>query len=455
MLHFNLKKTHTIPGQNVDRLKFSRHSRVICAFGPKFIAIFDYKLNQIGKFLNEDKLEIIRAVEFIKIEPEKVQQIELKNNSNQNLENSKKSQTQAENLPDLNEDTPKSSSNGDISSGSDKICTGNNTKINLEVKHLLAVTGDPGLIKLINLHDPADQTYLKGHGSDVCDLMSHPIHKHLLFSASVDTSLRMWDLRTNRTVCIFGGLCGHEDMVICLDISDDGRWLVSGGSDNCIKLWDLSKYLNKIDNSGEIKYQKDSFSNKQPVIEKCHFPKFSSQVLHKTYINYVKFYGNIILSKNMNNRVSVFVFDGHLESNYEINLKITEKENVEKVEQKSNLKDEKTEQFIESTKITPNSEILSLKKLEKSLVYRNSINSNTTVLSDFKFNDKLIHAFALYKLFAILFDINGVCYSINLESFRLKKLSLRVEGVDDVIIIGDMMYISSNKNTITCYQIFS
>jgi WD40 repeat protein len=56
-------------------------------------------------------------------------------------------------------------------------------------------------------------------------------------SASVDKTLKVWDLTTGQAV---RALEGHKDMVNDVAVSADGRWAVSASSDRTLKVWDLA-----------------------------------------------------------------------------------------------------------------------------------------------------------------------------------------------------------------------
>lgn len=369
---FEFEKKFKFINQRITRVIASPFQKIICAFGPKFLSILDYNLNEHGKIRDEDPHEIIMCVLFLRIK----QDYNIKN-------------------IDWKSQYPESKSE--------------------RFSYLIALAGELGAIKIIDLYVPTAQMILKGHGSRIIDLISHPKHEHLILSSSADTTIRMWNLKIQKTVVIFGGLCGHEDMVLCLDISEDGHWLVSGGSDNCIKVWEIPNGAhNDIEN----------------IPKRIHFPVYSSQVLHKTYINYIKFYGQIILSKNISNRISIFIF-----------------EEMFKDEAKKSLSEQNL--FFKDTlkKHVRNSEI------NGKFIYKNSINSNTIVMNDYKFNDKLIHKFAVYKNLLIVFETSGYCYTLDLNTFQKKAVQKRVENINDVAIIGNNMFLTIGGDTIEYFTI--
>jgi WD40 repeat protein len=55
-------------------------------------------------------------------------------------------------------------------------------------------------------------------------------------SASLDTTLKVWDLDTGEDLRT---LAGHEAAVEAVAITSDGRRAVSGSTDNTLRVWDL------------------------------------------------------------------------------------------------------------------------------------------------------------------------------------------------------------------------
>jgi WD40 repeat protein len=79
-------------------------------------------------------------------------------------------------------------------------------------------------------------TPLTGHAFYVWSVASSP-DRHTLASASLDTTIRLWDMRTRRQ--LGAPLTGHKTSVRSVAFSPDGRTLASGSFDTTIRLWDV------------------------------------------------------------------------------------------------------------------------------------------------------------------------------------------------------------------------
>lgn len=553
---FELKKIKKFQNQRITRVITSPFQKVICAFGPKFIYILDHDLVEKGKIILENPNEIVVCAKFLRISKEyglkniekraifftknsvgsesskNSEPLELKTNTQIPISEEKKERAQMmTDIINIKDDSPnRSKPSADLKSSQSKNysteqdiavvlsskseifnrspnykkneemnasqlvtskeeiqpvrSTTTKNKESYKYSFLLALAGEAGSIKIIDLYYPTYKNILKGHGSRIINLLNHPIYEHIIFSCSADTTIRMWDLRTNQTSIIFGGLCGHEDLVLCFDISQDGQWLVSGGSDNCIKIW-------------EIPLRVHSNLN---IPKRIHFPRYSSQILHKTYINYIKFYGKIIISKNVSNRVSIFIFeDMVIEKNEsdicnivkrlhsyensnlnefeidknngnetEINNK-SHKENLlpecekynldETISERKNLAAEFGEKILtrlvnEKLFLTdlPNKPIKN-QEINFNFVYKTSFNSKTMVISDYKFKNKLVQKFATFNNQLIIMENTGGCHIIDLDNFQKKTTSLSEERITDIAVIENKMYLVVNCNTIQYREI--
>lgn len=150
----------------------------------------------------------------------------------------------------------------------------------------LATGGATGIIKIVNVSEYCFDGFLRGHGGSVTDLKVHTRDSKTIFSASEDTTIRMWNARSKRCLAIFGGVVGHKDYVLSIDVSICGKRLVSSGTDCTIKLWNIPV--------------PDS-----ECLVSIYIPIYSSSRIHKSYIGCVRFYGELVVSTSLGSRIVV------------------------------------------------------------------------------------------------------------------------------------------------------
>jgi U3 small nucleolar RNA-associated protein 13 len=114
-----------------------------------------------------------------------------------------------------------------------------------------------GIVKVWDIHRGFVTHVFKGHGGVISALtFNYPRtpgavqlreEKMHLITACVDTKIRIFDLVAARESGRKGGavkpdavLEAHHSVPRGLDVSPDGRWLVSGGRDSVVILWDLT-----------------------------------------------------------------------------------------------------------------------------------------------------------------------------------------------------------------------
>ena len=96
---------------------------------------------------------------------------------------------------------------------------------------MLIVAGIRGILKCINCATFVVDATLFGHGNAINDLRRHVTDDALIFSASKDESIRLWNIRSAVCVAVFAGEKGHRDEVLSLDVHLLGNCFVSTGMD--------------------------------------------------------------------------------------------------------------------------------------------------------------------------------------------------------------------------------
>jgi DNA excision repair protein ERCC-8 len=139
--------------------------------------------------------------------------------------------------------------------------------------HLLVACGSQHpAVRLVDLQSGASAHSLAGHAGSVLTVEWHPKNENILASGATDGSVRLWDIR--RSASSLGvldmddsiGIAGydgkgtgarrrergraHVGAVNGITWTDDGKYLVSSGTDERMRVWDMSTGANTLANFG-------------------------------------------------------------------------------------------------------------------------------------------------------------------------------------------------------------
>lgn len=170
---------------------------------------------------------------------------------------------------------------------------------------LLAVAGGSGQLKLINAVEGTFFTTLTGHGyGTINDMATHPFYPWIVATASMDKSLRIWDIRRHAnahespTIVICGQATGHCEGVLTVSWHPCGRYIITGGHDQRVCVWTIPDLDDKSKFWQEISSTQRKRSSQE--VRTIYYPHFVSSAVHSNFVDCIRFYGDLVMSKAAN-----------------------------------------------------------------------------------------------------------------------------------------------------------
>ena len=184
----------------------------------------------------------------------------------------------------------------------------------------IACAGAKGVVRVLNCKKKDFCGALVGHGGEINDLRVHPAMPNIIASASKDLSVRLWNVSNGVCVAIFAGARGHRNDVLSVDFHpnlhfcpESGREdvvvIATGGMDNAVKVWSTrgKKVSQAIEDSELWEDEIVEFPTAQ-----VRAPEFSTFDAHNHFVDCVRYFGEVIFSKSVENKILAWTPDFYL-----------------------------------------------------------------------------------------------------------------------------------------------
>ncbi|CAK7274375.1 hypothetical protein SEPCBS57363_006130 [Sporothrix epigloea] len=127
-------------------------------------------------------------------------------------------------------------------------------------RELVAGNSDAAIV----VYDIESRTVLhniEGHKHDVNAVcFGDKLSPHLLYSGSDDATIKVWDRRSLGDGRAAGAFVGHCEGITYIDSKGDGRYILSNGKDQTMRLWDLRMAISMPDFDAKDPLQLTSYS---------------------------------------------------------------------------------------------------------------------------------------------------------------------------------------------------
>lgn len=152
--------------------------------------------------------------------------------------------------------------------------------------------GKTGIIRIVDCKKNAVVRLLIGHTRSVFDMSTHPRELHLLLSGSTDMCARIWDVSTGACLAVLGGMQGHRSGLLSVSWRHDSARVATGSFDRSVRVWDIPADM-----------QQRAAKAKRPLL--LHYPSFTTS-WHRFCVDCVLWVGNMVVSKSVKGRISVW-----------------------------------------------------------------------------------------------------------------------------------------------------